>query len=195
MIVSVTAKVHPLRQRYPQPCPLPLLLGLRILYLLQVEQLSAEFEGERQLLLKDLAVLLDFIGVAVLQFREGLGVLLLSLEEVLVPLLVELLVLLDVRLLALLPLLRLVEDELLKAAVVVLLLKFGDAVFGHFGLNVLAFPLAGVPMVLQDLAVEALEKVSQFDDNRRSYLHEVLDIVSVRLLVQSLFFVGFHCSN
>ena len=66
---------------------------------------------------------------------------------------IEFLILFDVGLLALLSLLRLVEDQLLEAAVVVLLLELGDPVLGHLGLDVLAFPLACVPVVLENPTV------------------------------------------
>ena len=74
-----------------------------------------------------------------------------SLKEVFVPLLVEFLVLLDMGLLALLTLLRLVEDEFLVAAIVVLLLELNDPVFGHLSLHILAFLLTRVPVILQHL--------------------------------------------
>lgn len=98
-------------------------------------------------------VVLDLDGVTVLQLSQSLSILLLRLEQVLIPLLIEFLVLLDVRLLALLPLLSLVKDELLVSAVVVLLLKLSDPVLRHLSLNVLAFALTGVPVILEHLAV------------------------------------------
>ena len=52
-----------------------------------------------------------------------MGVFLLSLEEILVPLLVEFLILFDVGLLAIFSLLGLVEDELVVAALIVLHLE------------------------------------------------------------------------
>ena len=89
----------------------------------------------------------------ILKLSEGLGVFLLSLKEIIVPLLVELLVLLDMGLLALLSLLLLVEDELLVSSLVVLVSELGNPVLGHFSLDVLAFLLAGLPVLLQGLAV------------------------------------------
>lgn len=80
------------------------------------------FEIQWQLLFQNLSVLLDLLGVAILERAECLGILLLSLKKILIPLLVELLVLLNVGLLALLLLLRLVEDEFLKLLLVVLVL-------------------------------------------------------------------------
>ena len=88
-----------------------------------------------------------------LKFRQRLGIFFLGLEQVLVPLLVEFLVLLDMCLLAFLALLRLVEDQLLVAAIVVLLLELRDPVLGHLGLNVLAFALACVPVIFEHLTV------------------------------------------
>ena len=88
-----------------------------------------------------------------LKFRQRLGIFFLGLEQVLVPLLVEFLVLLDVRLLAFLALLCLVEDELLVAAIVVLLLELRDPVLRHLGLNVLAFALTCAPVIFEHLTV------------------------------------------
>ena len=76
-----------------------------------------------------------------------------SLKEVFVPLLVEFLVLLDMGLLALLTLLRLVEDEFLVAAIVVLLLELNDPVFGHLSLNILSFALTCISVIFEDLTV------------------------------------------
>lgn len=118
-------------------------------------------------MLEHLPVLLDLLGVPVLELTEGLGVLLLGLEEVLVPLLVELLVLLDVGLLTLLSLLRLVEDELLVTAVVVLKLELGDSVLGHLGLDVLLLGFASPSVVLENP-------------------DEILDVIGSRLLIESL---------
>ena len=129
----------------------------------------------------------------VLKFREGLPILLLGLEKIFVPLLVELLVLLDVSLLALLTLLSLVEDELLQATIVVLLLELGDTVLGHLGLDVLALLLASDPVVLQHLTTKLVSNHTlplQAIDGKTfaeiSYLHEILDVVSVGLLVEGL---------
>lgn len=144
-----------------------LLLRERLLDSLLIQKLSAEFEGQRKLVLKILSIGLDLDGMAVFELAESLAVLLLGLEQVLVPLLVELLILLDVSLLAFFALLGLVEDELLESAVIILLLELRNSVFGHLSLNILAFALAGVHMVLQ-------------------HFNEVLNIVGVRLLVESL---------
>jgi hypothetical protein len=97
------------------------LLGKGSLHLLLIEQFTTVFEVQWQLLLQNLPVLLDFLGVAILKRAECLGILLLSLKKILVPLLVELLVLLDMGLLALLLLLRLVEDELLELLLIILM--------------------------------------------------------------------------
>lgn len=98
-------------------------------------------------------IALDLSGVTLFKFREGLSIFLLSLQEVFVPLLVKLLVLFNMGLLALLPLLSLVEDELLVSTVVVLLLELCDPILCHFGFYVFAFTLAGVTMLLQNFAV------------------------------------------
>lgn len=104
------------------------LVGLGVLLLprqlaldgLQVEQLSRELEGERQLLLEHLAVVLQVADVALLEGADRLLVLLLDLREGLIPALVEVLVLHQVRLLDLLPLAGLVVHQLLSAAIVIL---------------------------------------------------------------------------
>ena len=82
--------------------------------------------------------------------------------------LVEFLVLLNVCLLTLLPLLRLIENEFLISAIVVLLLELGDSVLCHLSLDILAFALASVSMILK-------------------HLNKVLDIVRIWLLIKSLF--------
>lgn len=106
--------------------------------------------------------------MSVFELREGLGILFLGLEEVLIPLLIEFLVLLDVGLLAFLTLLRLIEDKLLIAAIEILLLQFGDSVLGHFGLDILAFALTRLSVILKNF-------------------YEVLDVIWVWLGIQSLF--------
>jgi hypothetical protein len=85
------------------------LLGQVGLNSLQIQQLWAEFESQRKFLVQLSVVALQLLGVLSFQLAEGLSVLLLSLEKIVVPLLVELVILLDVSLLALFPLLGLVE--------------------------------------------------------------------------------------
>lgn len=85
---------------------------------------------------------------------------------------VELLILPDVSLLTLLALLRLIEDELLRTAIKVLLLQLFDAILCHLGFDVLAFALASIHVVLK-------------------HLHKVLHVFGVWLLVER-FIVGFH---
>jgi len=138
---------------------------------LLVEELSAELESKWQLLLQLLSVFLKLLGVSVFELPKSLGIFLLSLEEVLVPLLVELLVLLDVSLFALLALLSLVKNQLFISSVVVLESQLGDAVLRHLGLHVLALLLASLSVLLQS-----------FD--------EILDVVGVGLLVEGLVLVG-----
>jgi len=83
------------------------LVSLRILLLscelaldgLQVEELSRQLEGEGELLLEHLAVLLEVTDVALFKGPDGLLVLLLNLSEGIVPPLVEVLVLHQVGLL------------------------------------------------------------------------------------------------
>jgi len=118
---------------------------------LHVQKLRAEFESQWKLVTQNLSVLLDLIGMAVFKLTKSLSILLLSLKQVLIPLLIELLVLLDVSLLTLLSLLSLVEYQLLVSSVIILLLKLSDSILGHFGFNIFAFTLACVPVVFKDL--------------------------------------------
>lgn len=127
------------------------LLGQTGLHLLLVEQLAAVFELKWQLLLQNLSVLLDLLGVSIFQGAESLGILLLGLEQVLIPLLVELLILLDMGLFALLLLLRLVENQFLQLLLVVLVLELLQSLLSHFSLNVLALGLTVVAMLVQNL--------------------------------------------
>lgn len=122
----------------------------------------------------------------VFEFTEGLAILLLSLEQVLIPLFVELLVLLDVGLLALLTLLSLVEDEFLVAAVIVLLLELFNTVLSHLSLNVFALTLTGGSMLLEHLAKVAnskLERPFWLDETKTK------DMSSHRLMAQDVLFV------
>jgi hypothetical protein len=89
--------------------------------------------------------------VSILKSTESLGVLLLSLEQILVPLLVELLVLLDVSLLAFLLLLRLVENQFLTFLLIILLFELFQPLLSHFGLHILAFGFTVVSMLVQNL--------------------------------------------
>ena len=127
------------------------MLGHTGLHLLLVKELAAVLELEWELLLKNLSVLLDFLGVSIFEGAKSLSILLLGLEEILIPLLVELLILLDMSLFALLLLLSLVEDELLELLLVILMLKFLQSLLGHLGLNVFALSLAIVSMLVENL--------------------------------------------
>jgi hypothetical protein len=127
------------------------LLGHTGLHLLLVKELAAVLELEWELLLKNLSVLLDFLGVSIFEGAKSLSILLLGLEEILIPLLVELLILLDMSLFALLLLLSLVEDELLELLLVILMLKFLQSLLGHLSLNVFALSLAIVSMLVENL--------------------------------------------
>jgi hypothetical protein len=138
-----------------------LLLGEVILDLLLVKKLSTVFESEGQFLFEIVTVGLKLKSVFVLELAEGLTVLLLSLEKILIPLLIEFLILLNMSLLALLSLLSLIEDELLITTIIVLLLEFLNSVLGHLSLNILALTFASSSMLLEDLAVK--EKFKQLD--------------------------------
>jgi hypothetical protein len=127
------------------------LLGHTGLHLLLVKELAAVLELEWELLLKNLSVLLDFLGVSIFEGAKSLSILLLSLQQVFIPLLVELLILLDMSLFALLLLLSLVEDELLELLLVILMLKFLQSLLGHLGLNVFALSLAIVSVLVENL--------------------------------------------
>ena len=96
--------------------------------------------------------------MASLELGQSLAVLLLSLKKILVPLVVEFRVLLNVSLLTLLSLLSLVEDQLLEAAVIVLLLQLGNSVLSHLGFNILALTFAGLSVVLKNTAKISLVK-------------------------------------
>ena len=120
---------------------------------LLVQQLGTEFEGQRQFVFEGLTVGLNLDCMAVLKLAKGLTVFLLSLKQVLIPLLVELLILLDVCLFALFSLLSLIEDEFLHPTVVILLLQLSDTILCHFGLNVFALLFASQSVVLKDFTV------------------------------------------
>lgn len=124
------------------------------MHLLLVKELAAVLELEWELLLKNLSVLLDFLGVSIFEGAKSLSILLLGLEEILIPLLVELLILLDMSLFALLLLLSLVEDELLELLLVILMLEFLQSLLGHLGLNVFALSLAIVSVLVENLPKE-----------------------------------------
>lgn len=130
------------------------MLGHTGLHLLLVKELAAVLELEWELLLKNLSVLLDFLGVSIFEGAKSLSILLLGLEEILIPLLVELLILLDMSLFALLLLLSLVENELLELLLVVLMLKFLQSLLGHLGLNVFALSLTIVSVLVENLPKE-----------------------------------------
>ena len=127
------------------------MLGHTGLHLLLVKELAAVLELAWELLLENLSVLLDFLGVSIFEGAKSLSILLLGLEEILIPLLVELLILLDMSLFALLLLLSLVEDELLELLLVILMLKFLQSLLGHLGLNVFALSLAIVSVLVENL--------------------------------------------
>ena len=127
------------------------LLGHHGLHLLLVKQLWGVLESKWQLLVKHPSVFFDLLGVSILKSTESLGVLLLSLEQILVPLLVELLVLLDVSLLAFLLLLRLVENQFLTFLLIILLFELFQPLLSHFGLHILAFGFTVVSMLVQNL--------------------------------------------
>jgi hypothetical protein len=100
------------------------LLGKTGLDSLQVQKLWAELESHWKFLVKLLVVIFELHGMLSLELSEGLSILLLSLEEIIVPLLVELVILLDMCLLTLISLLSLVEDQLILLSLIVLIFKF-----------------------------------------------------------------------
>jgi hypothetical protein len=126
-----------------------LLAGKLSLNGLQVEKLSAELEGEGELLLKHLPVFLKVTDVSLLECTNGLLILSLHLSESIVPALVEVLVLHQVCLLDLLPLSRLIKDQLLAATIEVLDLQLLNTVLSHLCLHVLALHLALLAMFLK----------------------------------------------
>lgn len=148
-----------------------LLLGQAGLDALQVQQFRAELERQRQLLLEHLPVGLDLLRVAVLQLSKSLGVLLLGLQEILVPLRVELLILLDVGLLAFLSLLGLLEDKFFVSSLIVLVLELGNSVFGHFSLDVLALDLTRLSVLFQHLTTRPkIFKINSLFHHRKDTL-------------------------
>lgn len=124
------------------------------MHLLLVKELATVLELEWELLLKNLSVLLDFLGVPIFEGAKSLSILLLGLEKILIPLLVELLILLDMSLFALLLLLSLVEDKLLEFLLVILMLELLQSLLGHLGLNVFALGLAIISVLVENLPVE-----------------------------------------
>ena len=124
------------------------------MHLLLVKELATVLELEWELLLKNLSVLLDFLGVPIFEGAKSLSILLLGLEKILIPLLVELLILLDMSLFALLLLLSLVEDKLLEFLLVILMLELLQSLLGHLGLNVFALSLAIVSVLVENLPIE-----------------------------------------
>ncbi len=77
-------------------------------------------------------------------------ILLFDLRQCLIPALVEILVLHQMSLFYLLSLAGLIIDQLLATTIVVLHLELLDTVLGHLGLNILAFHLALLTVLLQD---------------------------------------------
>ena len=129
------------------------MLGQVVLNLLHVQQFRAELESKWKFVTKDLSIALDLSSVPSLELTQSLSIFFLGLKQILVPLLVEFLVLFDVCLLALFTLLRLIENELLVSAVIVLLLELSNSVLGHLGLNILSFAFTCVSVILQYLTL------------------------------------------
>ena len=127
-------------------------------------------ELEWELLLKNLSVLLDFLGVPIFEGAKSLSILLLGLEKILIPLLIELLVLLNMCLFTLLSLLSLVENQLLVTAIIVLMLKLCNSVLGHLSLHIFLLMLTGSSVVFKNS-------------------NKVLDVISGWLLIKSLIHV------
>lgn len=125
-----------------------LLLGQVGLDLAQVQKLSREFEGQWKGLFKILSVLLQILGVTVLQLLDLHLVFLLGLLELHIVVLIEVLILLNVSLLDLFLTLLVRKDELLVLHVELLLFELLDTVLSHFSLNVSALFLALNSMLL-----------------------------------------------
>lgn len=130
-----------------------LLFGKIVLDLLHVQKLRAELESQWELITQDLSIALDLDGMSVFELTKSLGIFFLGLKQIFIPLLIEFLVLLDMSLFAFFSLLSLVENELLISSIVILLLEFLDSILGHLSLNIFAFSLTGVSMILEHLAV------------------------------------------
>ena len=129
------------------------MLGQVVLDLLHVQQFRAEFESQREFVAEDLPIALDLSGVPRLELTQRLGIFLLRLQQIIVPLLVEFLILLDVCLFALFTLLRLIKNELLIPAIIVLLLQLSYSILGHLGLNIFSLTFACVSVILEDLTL------------------------------------------
>ena len=113
------------------------------------------------MLLEDISVSLDLLGVAILEFGEGLGILLLGLEEIFVPLLIKLLVLLDMGLLALFSLEVLSHEHLLVPPLVVLGLELSHSVLGHLSLNIFTLQFTSLSVILENTTIKCVKtKVS-----------------------------------
>ena len=125
-----------------------LLLGHLVLDLSQVEQLSGLLVLCWQGGLQVLTVVFQVLGVLFLHGENLVLVVLLSLLELVVPVLIEVLVLLNVGLFAFFALLLVHEDQFLLLAVKVLLLKFSNAVLCHFGLDVATLAFASGAVLL-----------------------------------------------
>lgn len=69
---------------------------------------------------------------------------------------------------ALFSLLLLIEDELLVPSLVVLVAELLDSVLGHFSLNVLAFLLACLSVLLEGLTVERVKGQSEVGGKRNA---------------------------
>jgi hypothetical protein len=125
-----------------------LLLGHLVLDLSQVEQLSGLLVLCWQGGLQVLTVVLQVLGVLFLHGENLVLVVLLSLLELVVPVLIEVLVLLNVGLFAFFALLLVHEDQFLLLAVKVLLLKLSNAVLCHLGLDVATLAFASGAVLL-----------------------------------------------
>ena len=110
------------------------LLGKVVLDLSQVEQLSGLLVCWRKLLLQGDAVVFKVLNVLFFQLLDFFLVIFLSTLNFIVPVEIKLLVLLDMSIFTLLSLLLMGKEHLLHRPLELLLLKFGNAVLGHFSL-------------------------------------------------------------
>lgn len=112
--------------------------------LAEVEQFGRLLKGQGESGLELAALLFESLVVGVLEGNDLRLVFLLSLVELVVPVLVEVLILFDVSLLALLSLLLMSECHFLHLVLELLKLEFVNSVLGHLCLDEAAFLFASL---------------------------------------------------
>jgi len=113
-----------------------LLINISGLNLLKIQQLRAELECVWKGTIKFVLVLLDLFGMLVFKFTKGMCILLLCLEELMIPLLVKIMILLSVCFLAFFFLMGMSQLHLCFLLVPVLYLELGNLVLGFFSFDI-----------------------------------------------------------